>query len=314
MQREQVFGRFRLRFATLLTNKFMFAIYSVLLLLICFRSGVLAQSQDVVLVGAADIGGCGPTPSHSWATAALLDSIPGTVFAAGDLAYPNGAETEFTRCYDATWGRHRSRTTPVPGVHDFIPPNAQGYFNYFGPIAGDPTKGYYSYNYGAWHVIIINDICTSSAGVNGCTATSAEGQWLQADLAANPTTCTVAIWHQPLYSSTTSAVTTAMRTFWQILYNARADLVINGHAHNYERFASQDPNGNLDLTNGLREFVVGTGGESLQAFTTSAPNSEVRNSSTYGVLKLTLHATSYDWQFVHVAGQTFTDSGSQVCH
>ena len=265
-------------------------------------------------MGAADIGGCGPTPSHSWATAALLDSIPGTVFAAGDLAYPNGAETEFTRCYDATWGRHRSRTTPVPGVHDFIPPNAQGYFNYFGPIAGDPTKGYYSYNYGAWHVIIINDICTSSAGVNGCTATSAEGQWLQADLAANPTTCTVAIWHQPLYSSTTSAVTTAMRTFWQILYNARADLVINGHAHNYERFAPQDPNGNLDLTNGLREFVVGTGGESLQAFTTSAPNSEVRNSSTYGVLKLTLHATSYDWQFVHVAGQTFTDSGSQVCH
>jgi hypothetical protein len=150
--------------------------------------------------------------------------------------------------------------------------------------------------------------------VNGCTATSAEGQWLQADLAANPTTCTVAIWHQPLYSSTTGAVTTAMRTFWQILYNARADLVINGHAHNYERFAPQDPNGNLDLTNGLREFVVGTGGESLQAFTTSAPNSQLRNSSTYGVLKLTLHATSYDWQFVQVAGQTFTDSGSQVCH
>jgi hypothetical protein len=314
MQREQVFGRFRLRFATLLTNKFMVAIYSVLLLLICFRSGVLAQTQDVVLVGAADIGGCGPTPSHSWATAALLDSIPGTVFVAGDLAYPNGAETEFTRCYDATWGRHRSRTTPAPGVHDLIAPNAQGYFNYFGPIAGDPTKGYYSYNYGAWHVIIINDICTSSAGVNGCTATSAEGQWLQADLAANPTTCTVAIWHQPLYSSTTVAVTTAMRTFWQILYNARADLVINGHAHNYERFAPQDPNGNLDLANGLREFVVGTGGESLQAFTTSAPNSQVRNSSTYGVLKLTLHATSYDWQFVQVAGQTFTDSGSQVCH
>ncbi len=178
---------------------------------------------------------------------------------AGDLAYPNGAETEFLRCFDSTWGRHRSRITPAPGIHDFIAPNAQGYFNYFGPIAGDPTKGYYSYNYGAWHVVIINDICSSSSGVNGCTATSPEGLWLQSDLAANPVACTVAIWHQPLYTSMSADVTTAMRPFWQILYNAGADLVLNGHAHNYERFAPQDPNGNLDLTKGLREFVVGTG-------------------------------------------------------
>ena len=137
---------------------------------------------------------------------------------------------------------------------------------------------------------------------------------MQSDLGANPVACTVAIWHQPLYTSMSADVTTAMRPFWQILYNAGADLVLNGHAHNYERFAPQDPNGNLDLTKGLREFVVGTGGESLNPFTTTAPNSEVRNSSTFGVLKLTLHATSYDWQFVPVAGQTFTDSGTQACH
>ncbi len=315
MPRKRWFDRFHLRVAKLLTKRLMIGMFAALFLLVyCLRSRVMAQTQDVVLVGAADIGGCGPTPGHSGATAALRDSIPGTVFVAGDLAYPNGAETEFTRCYDATWGRHRSRTTPIVGVHDFIAPNAQGYFNYFGTIAGDPNRGYYSYNYGAWHVVIINDICSSSSGVNGCTATSPEGQWLQSDLAANPTTCTVAIWHQPLYTSTSSAVTTAMKPFWQILYNAAADLVINGHAHNYERFAPQDPSGNLDVTKGLREFVVGTGGESLQAFTATAPNSEVRNSSTYGVLKLTLHATSYDWQYLPVAGQTFTDSGSQACH
>ncbi len=315
MSRKRSINQFQLRPTNLLTKRLLIGTCAVLFLVVwCLERRVIAQTQDVTLVGAADIGGCGPTPAHSQATAALLDSIPGMVFVAGDLAYPNGAETEDIRCYDATWGRQRSRTTPAVGVHDFIAPNAQGYFNYFGAIAGDPTKGYYSYNYGAWHVVIINDICTVSAGVNGCTATSAEGQWLQSDLTANPTACTVAIWHQPLYSSTSSAVTTAMKPFWQILYNAGAELVINGHAHNYERFAPQDPNSNLDVAKGLREFVIGTGGESLQSFTTTASNSEVRNSSTFGVLKLTLHATSYDWQFIPIAGQTFTDSGSQACH
>ncbi len=315
MSMKRLFDLIHLRITTLLTKRRFIGMCGALFLLVCcLGRRVTAQSQDVTLVGAADIGGCGPTPAHSQATAALLDSIPGMVFVAGDLGYPNGAETEFTRCYDPTWGRHRSRTTPAPGIHEFIAPNAQGYFNYFGPIAGDPTKGYYSYNYGAWHVVMVNDICTSASGVNGCTATSPEGQWLQSDLAANPTACTVAIWHQPLYSSSSSTVTTAMRPFWQILYNAGAELVINGHAHNYERFAPQDPNGNLDLKKGLREFVIGTGGEDLQEFTATAPNSEIRNSSTFGVLKLTLHATSYDWQFIPVAGQTFTDSGSQACH
>ena len=315
MQEKCLPDRFRMRTTMVLMMRLFIGVCGVFVAVVCCHTNaVVAQTQDVVLVGAADIAGCGASLSRPQQTAALLDSIPGKVFVAGDLAYPNGAETEFLRCFDSTWGRHRSRITPAPGVHDFIAPNAQGYFNYFGPIAGDPTKGYYSYNYGAWHVVIINDICSSSSGVNGCTVTSPEGLWLQSDLAANPVACTVAIWHQPLYTSMSADVTTAMRPFWQILYNAGADLVLNGHAHNYERFAPQDPNGNLDLTKGLREFVVGTGGESLNTFTTTAPNSEVRNSSTFGVLKLTLHATSYDWQFVPVAGQTFTDSGTQACH
>ena len=273
-----------------------------------------AKAQDVVLAGAADVGQCGPSKlSNSLATASLLDSISGTVFASGDLGYPTGADGDFTKCYESTWGRHRARTIPIAGAHDYVAPNAMGYFNYFGPSAGDPGKGYYSLNYGAWHIVVLNGSC-SNIRLGGCGATSPMGSWLEADLAANPVTCTVALWHQPLYSSTSSDVTTAVRPLWQILYNAGADLVINGHAHNYERFSPQDPNGNLDTAKGMREFVVGTGGAPLSAFNTNAANSEVRNSSTFGVLKLTLHSTSYDWQFIPIAGQTFTDSGTQACH
>jgi len=289
-----------------------------LLLVLCLPTGNFkAQTQDVVLVGAGDIARCGPENLfYPQATATLLDSIPGSVFAIGDLAYVDGLETEFNRCFDATWGRHRARLHPVPGVHDLIAPNGFGYFNYFGPAAGDPTKGYYSFNYGAWHVVVLNSVCTPAPTLPGaCTATSPEAQWLQADLAANPAACTVALWHTPLYTSTSADATPAVQPFWQILYNGGADLVINGHAHNYERFAPQDPNGNLDAVNGIREFVVGTGGESLMSFsTTIAPNSEVRNNTSHGVIQFTLHATSYDWQFIPVAGQTFTDSGTQACH
>ena len=164
--------------------------------------------------------------------------------------------------------------------------------------------------------MVLNSVCTPAPTLpGGCTATSPEGQWLQADLAANPAVCTMALWHTPLYSSTSADATLVVQPFWQILYNAGADLVVNGHAHNYERFAPQNPNGNMDLVQGIREFVVGTGGETLMSFdATPAANSEVRNSTTHGVIQFTLHATSYDWQFIPVAGQTFTDSGTQACH
>jgi len=275
---------------------------------------VAAQTQDVVLVGAGDIGQCGPgNLANALATATLIDAIPGTVFAAGDLGYPTGTDGDFAKCYAASWGRHRARTLPVPGEHDDVVPNAMGYFNYWGAAAGTPTKSYYSLNYGAWHIVVLNSEC-NNIRVGGCTAGSPQGQWLEADLAAHPAACTLALWHRPLYTSTKSHVTTAVSPLWQILYNAKADLVVNGSSHNYERFAPQNANGNLDTTNGLVEFVVGTGGAPLASFTTTAANSQVRNSSTYGVLKLTLHATSYDWQFVPIAGQTFTDSGTQACH
>jgi hypothetical protein len=251
---------------------------------------------------------------NAQATAALLDSIPGQIFALGDNTYPNGRESEYFECYDVTWGRHRARTIPVLGSHDTVVPTSYGYFNYFGSVAGDPRKGYYSFNYGAWHIIVLNSLCSFPVY---CSSTSPQAQWLQADLAANPPTknCTLALWHAPLYSSTSSSASTTVQPFWQILFNAGADLIVNGGAHNYERFAPQDPNGNLNTTNGIVEIVVGTGGESHSSFdATTAANSVIRNSSTYGVLQLTLHATSYSWQFVPVAGQTFTDSGTQACH
>jgi calcineurin-like phosphoesterase family protein len=278
-------------------------------------SRLVAQSTDPVLVGAGDIGACPPsgTLGNAFATASLLDSISGTVFAAGDLPHENGADSDYAKCYEPTWGRFRARTIPAPGNHDYVIPNAMGYYNYWGPAAGDPTKGYYSLNIGLWHVIVLNSEC-DDIHVGGCSASSPQGQWLQADLNANPALCTVALWHRPLYSSTSGFATSGVQPLWQILYNAGADLVINGHAHNYERFAPQDANGNLDTAKGLRQFIVGTGGADLFSFSGTARNVEVNNSSTFGVLKLTLHATSYDWQFIPIAGQTFTDSGTQACH
>jgi hypothetical protein len=283
---------------------------ALLLGLGCVARSSVGQT-DPVLVGAGDIAGCDSSKlTNPQATATLLDSNSGTVFAAGDLAYQDGAEVNFSRCYDPTWGRHRSRTKPAAGNHEYQTPGAVDYYNYFGPAAGDPSKGYYSFDLGTWHIVVINSECAQVSCSNG----SAQATWLQADLTAHPATCTLAFWHRPLFSSSSTAVSSAVKPLWQVLFNNGADVVINGHAHNYERFAPQDPNGNADSAKGIREFIVGTGGESHGGFNTTAANSEVRNSTTFGVLKLTLHPTGYDWQFIPIAGQTFTDSGSGSCH
>ena len=265
---------------------------------------ILAQSSDPVFVGAGDISSCSRTQDEE--TAKLLDNISGTVFTLGDNVYPDGTASQFTDCYGPTWGRHKNRTKPVPGNHDYHVSGASGYYNYFGAAAGDPGKGYYSYNLGAWHVIALNSEITQSAG-------SAQEQWLRADLAANPKTCTLAYWHKPRFSSGQHGNIAASQALWQALYDAGADVILNGHDHTYERFAPQNPSGQADSSRGIREFIVGTGGAGLYPFPTIQPNSQVRNNTTYGVLKLTLHATSYDWQFIPIAGQTFTDSGSANC-
>ncbi|MEO7840027.1 MAG: metallophosphoesterase, partial [Anaerolineales bacterium] len=265
---------------------------------------VLAQSADPVFVGAGDIANCSKTEDE--ATAKLLDNISGTVFTLGDNAYPDGTASQFTDCYGPTWGRHKSRTKPVPGNHDYHVSGASAYYNYFGAAAGDPSKGYYSYNLGAWHIIALNSEISHSAG-------SAQEKWLRADLAANPNVCTLAYWHKARFSSGQHGNITSTQTLWQALYDYGADVVLSGHDHTYERFAQQSPSGQADSARGIREFVVGTGGAGLYPFPAIQPNSQVRNNTTYGVLKLTLHSSSYDWQFVPVAGQNFTDSGSSNC-
>ncbi len=269
-----------------------------------------ALATDAVLVGAGDISTCANTNDSD--TELLLDSIDGTVFTLGDNAYETGSVDNFDDCYDPTWGQHKLRTKPSVGNHEYGTSGAAGYYGYFGAAAGDPSEGYYSYDAGAWHVVVINT--NLNCTIISCAAGSAQEQWLRADLAANPRTCTIAYWHHPRFSSSSVHGSQAyMQPIWQALYDYGADVVLSGHTHNYERFAKQTPAGIADPVRGIREFVVGTGGKSHYAINTTIANSEVNNDDTYGVLKLTLHASSYDWEFVPVAGGTFTDTGSDTC-
>jgi hypothetical protein len=261
----------------------------------------------VVFVGAGDIADCGEEEDEL--TAQLLDNIPGVVYTVGDNAYPNGTASAFNNCYQPTWGRHKARTRPAVGDNEYNTSGASGYFNYFGAAAGNPNQGYYSYDVGSWHIIVLNSNCSQ---VGGCDPDSPQGQWLQADLAANTSQCILALHHEPRFSS--KGGDSDLQELWEPLYEAGADVVLSGHRHMYERFARQNPSGAADPNNGIRQFVVGTGGSSLTSTPSSAaPNSQVRNNTTHGVLKFTLHPTSYDWQFIPIAGQTFTDSGSTSC-
>ena len=268
---------------------------------------VTPPSASVVLVGAGDIADCNAAP-----TAALLDNIQGTVFTAGDNAYPVGSDANFTQCYNPSWGRHKARTRPAPGNHDYDTPGAAGYFRYFGAQAGTAGLGYYSYDIGAWHIISLNSQYDYGVGIDPSTP---QGQWLRADLAANTKRCIIAYWHYPRFSSGAQHGSDGnLQTFWDALYAAGATIVISAHDHEYERFAPQAPDGTADPVRGIREFVVGTGGAGFHIFATPLPNSEVRNNNSHGVLKLTLSDGSYEWQFIPVAGDSFTDSGSGTCH
>jgi Big-like domain-containing protein/calcineurin-like phosphoesterase family protein len=260
---------------------------------------------SVVFVGAGDVADC--SNDNDEATARLLDGIPGTVFAAGDNAYPNGTAADFATCYEPTWGRHKARTRPSPGNHEYNTPGAGPYYAYFGANAGPAGRGYYSYDLGDWHIISLNSNISMAAG-------SAQEQWLRADLAVSTRLCTLAYWHHPRFSSGSHGSSTASRPLWQALYDADADVTVVGHDHNYQRFAPQTPDGVADAVRGIRQFVAGMGGRSHYAFGTPIANTEAYNTDTYGVLKFTLSANSYTWEFIPVAGRTYTDSGSGTCH
>lgn len=259
----------------------------------------------MVFAGAGSIATC--NSNNDEATAKLIDSLSGYVFTAGDDAFQHGAASDFSSCYQPTWGRFVSRTLPALGNHDYDQGNANGAFGYYGGKLG--SQGYYSSDINGWHIVVLNDNIAFGAG-------SAQEQWLRADLAAHPSQCTMAIWHQPMFFSSTAAgwnSRSAYKPIWDDLAAAGADLVVNGHQYDYERLAPMRPDGTRDDALGIREFNVGTGGYAVEMPTARHPNSEVVG-ATLGVLKLTLYADHYDWQFLSVAGQSFTDSGSNACH
>ena len=268
------------------------------------------SAESVVVLAAGDIAKC----NLEWDsyTGALLDNLPGTILGIGDNAYNTGSLQEFNDCYGPTWGRHKDRVYPVPGNHEYLTGGAEGYFTYFGdratplePGCRKECKGYYSFDLGAWHVVALNSEIDNNPG-------SEQDLWLRADLAAHPNVCTLAYWHKPRWSSGDHG-SGASAPLFQAIYDYGVDVVLSGHDHDYERFAPQSPQGVLEYERGVRQFVVGTGGDTHRGWESNAPNSEVKDADTWGVLKLTLNPTSYDWEFIPIAGQTFTDKGTANC-
>jgi acid phosphatase type 7 len=259
------------------------------------------------MVGAGDIVACGS--SAAVATAAIVDGVAGAVFTLGDNVYPDATTTEFTDCFDPTWGRFKSRMLPVLGNHEYQTANAAGYFGYFGAAAAPPT-GYYATDLGTWRVYVLNSECSFVS----CSSGSAQLAWLTADLAQNPRSCVVALWHEPRFTSGVHGDATGMGAIWAALYAAGAELVLSGHDHDYERLLPMDASGTWDPDHGMVEIVAGTGGTGHNAFPGVRANSVIRNDTTFGVLRLTLRPDGWDSQFIPVAGGTFTDDSSGSCH
>jgi hypothetical protein len=277
--------------------------------------------EAVVIVAAGDIVCGSATPPNPCVHQATSDTVlaigPHAVLGLGDLQYETGDYADFMAYYDPTWGRFKAITHPAAGNHEYQgSASAEGYFDYFNGIgnedgpAGERSKGYYSFDLGAWHIIALNSNC---AAVDGCHGGTPQEQWLKADLAAHPNDCTLAFWHHPRYTSGGPDNGEEYIDFWDALHDYGAEVVLVGHRHNYERYLPQDAWGNLDET-GIVEFVVGTGGKNLTGLYQLDDNSAVFNGETFGVLKMTLSADSYSWEFVPSAGGTFTDVGTAECH
>jgi hypothetical protein len=263
------------------------------------------EPAPAILLAAGDIASC--SSSGDEATAALLDSLPGAVAALGDNVYGDASLQNFLSCYEPSWGRHKARTHPATGNHEYEAPGAAGYFAYFGAAAGDPKEGWYSYDLGSWHIVVLN---SNYSAID----TTAEKSWLRADLAAHSTRCTLAYAHFPRFGSgLPGGGDSLMRGFWEILQGAGVEVVLGGHDHGYERFRPQRPDGTPDRAGGIRQFVVGTGGASTYGIGPAVAGSEAGHRG-FGLLKLSLGRKSYRWDFVPVAGDTWTDSGSTACH
>lgn len=265
----------------------------------------------VTIVAAGDIADCGADGTQfpiAALTAALIEPTDRAVLTLGDNTYPVGAPKEFEDCFEPTWGRFKDRIRPSPGNHDYMTTDADGYFGYFGATAGPGLRGYYSFDLGGWHFVSLNSNVEAGIG-------SAQYEWLRADLAeSSDVLCTLAYWHHPVFTSGPHGNNPHMSEIFELLHAAGAEIVLVGHDHDYERFAPQDVHGQPDSERGVRSFTVGTGGARLYTFRATQPNSEVRDRSTHGVLRLTLVAGAYRWAFMPVGGGPARDEGAGDCH
>ena len=273
-----------------------------------------ATPVPAVLIGAGDIAYCSDSYLGDDYTAQVIAQLvarfpQAQLFTTGDNVQGEGNAWEYRDCFNPTWGQFLERIHPVPGNHDYMTDNGGNYFQYFGAAAGPPGLGYYSYDLNGWHIVALNSNCNQISCVEG----SAQVNWLRQDLADNRQTCTLMYWHDPRWSSGLAGSIPAADTFWRIAAEFGVEGVVNGNDHDYERFAPQNAAGEAD-PHGVREFVVGTGGEPERGWGKILPNSEARNNDTWGVLAFSLYPGRYEWQFYPVAGGTFQDSGSGTCH
>jgi hypothetical protein len=270
----------------------------------------VGKPHTVTLVGAGDIAGCDFKQDSK--TARLLGRIQGTIFTLGDNAYPEGTRSQFRNCYDPTWGKYKKRTRPSLGDQDYKTSGAKPYFDYFGRRAGKPSRGYYSYDRGAWHIVALNSNCKE---VDGCDWKSTQGRWLRTDLANHRGRCTLAYFQHPLYASGNGYDSPKVKPFWHILYDHHAEIILSGNAHRYERFARITPSGKRSSARGIRQFIVGTGGApGGSQHGPDEPRVQAKKVDAPGVLKLDLGSNFYHWKFVPVAGRNYTDSGRTRCH
>ena len=285
--------------------KLIFFLFGFLLFTIKAQTVTIAAAGDIACVAQETIA---KTYCQMLATSDLiLNEGVQAVLALGDLQYPAGDLSDFQNSYDLSWGRFKDITYPVAGNHEYHTENAQGYFDYFGALAGDPSKGYYSFDLGSWHMVALNSNCDAV----DCDESSEQVKWLESDLALHPSTCTLAFWHHPRFSSGPHGNNNRSTAFWNTLQNHKADVILTGHDHLYERFASKSSDGAVD-PKGIRQFVVGTGGKQLYAILNLFPKSEKIYNKNLGVLFLTLEPTSYSWRFVNIAGEVI-DAGQEKC-
>jgi len=274
-----------------------------------------SKATTYTVYAAGDIAECKKAPADQSIAARTADIIfhglegdkNAIAITLGDNTYPVGQPEEFSNCYEPTWGRFKERTLPSPGNHDYGMPKALGYFNYFGDIAGPERRGYYATSLGTWRVVSLN------SNLNKLEMQK-QIAWLQTELSTNKQSCTLAFWHHPAFSSGGHGSNDNMKPIWKMLAQAKADIVLSGHDHDYERFAPMNEEGDKDEKNGIRNFVVGTGGAKLTPMFLPKLTTEIRSNSANGVLKLTLHEKAYEWEFIPIPGATFTDKGQGSCH